>query len=117
MASSRIPPETDKDRERWAEIAAEAASRAAGLMSQSVTKEEVQLMIETHVEVHVKRTMERIGIDVNGGISEARKDQVFLRGFREVTQQVKRQVFQAVCISLVMFLGAALLFWARGGFK
>lgn len=117
MPSPRIPPETDKDRDRWAEIAADAALRAAGLMNQYPTKEEVRLMVESQLETQMKRAFERIGIDVNGGITEARKDQVFLRGLREVTQQVKRQVFQAVCISLVMLLGTALLFWARGGFK
>jgi hypothetical protein len=117
MVERRLPPETDQDRERWADRAAELVAKH--LVETVVTRAEIQAIAKTAADTAAKEAVqalaERLGLADAKGAEAFLLERSWTRWRMEIGQQVLRQGIGAVILALMSALGVAVMFWLRSG--
>jgi hypothetical protein len=117
MPSSRFPPESEADRERWADIVAKSVSDT--LTESFVSRSEIQAIAKTAAESAAKEALQgfsdRLGIGDAKGVEAFLMERAHTRWRMEIGQQVFKQGIGAVILALISAMGVALMFWLRSG--
>ena len=116
MPSSRFPPESEADRERWADVVAKSVSDA--LASTVITRPEVKAIAEAAAaeaaEKAITSLLEKLGLS-GDDLKEFQRDQLWTRSRRQLGEAVARQGIMAVMTSLCVAIFTALVFWLKSG--
>lgn len=115
--AGRIPPETEQDRDAWADRAAELVAKH--MRDSWISRNEVQGIADAAASKAAKEAVAefagRLGIGTPEAIEQFIVDRRWIRSRREIGEQVLRQGIVAVLVILLGAVGTALMFWIRSG--